>query len=175
MTRADHTEIACSIARSADVIGDEWTPLILRDVHLGIDTFNELVRDLGISRALLTARLRTLVAGGILHEQPYQERPVRRRYLLPEAGWALIPVLVALMRWGDRWRSPDGAPLVFTHDCGAQLETAVVCIACGDAAHPGTLHPAAGPGGRSGPGTRVIAERLALLVPESAPQPEETP
>lgn len=174
MTRTDHTEIACSIARSADVIGDEWTPLILRDVHLGIDTFNELVRDLGISRALLIARLRTLVAGGILHEQPYQERPVRRRYLLPEAGSELIPVLVALMRWGDRWRSPDGAPLVFTHDCGAQLETAVVCIACGDAAHPGTLHPAAGPGGRSGPGTRVIAERLAL-VPESAPQPEETP
>lgn len=160
MPRSSFATFHCSLARTLDVVGDSWSLLLIRDVQLGIDTFEEIVRDLGISRALLAARLETLVAHGILDRVNYSARPPRSRYLLTEAGRDLVPVLIALTMWGDRWRAPEGPPVVFRHDCGSVLEAHVQCRSCGKQITTDSLTPVAGPGGRSAPGTIVMAERL---------------
>lgn len=161
MSRASFPEFSCSLARALDLVGDWWSPLVLRDVYLGVDSFDEIVRDLGVSRALLATRLDALVGGGLLERVAYSTRPPRFRYALSEAGRDLIPVLIALTQWGDRWRAPEGAPLLFTHSCGARLEAELRCRACGEQIHADSLTAAPGPGGRAGPGTLVLAERLA--------------
>lgn len=152
----------CSLARSLDVIGDWWSPLILRDLYLGLDRFDLLVADLGISRNLLTDRLAVLVTGGVVDRQPYQDHPVRHRYVLTEAGRELVPVLLALTAWGDRWATPEGGPPLRTrHDtCGATTTPTVCCSACGDALHADTVTSLPGPGGRRAPGTALVADAL---------------
>ena len=97
-----------TIAAVADLVGDKWSMLVLRDVFRGVRRFDELCADLGMSRAVLTERLKRLVDAGVLTRVPYQERPVRYEYRLTPMGVELSPMLVALMRWGDRWLG-DGA------------------------------------------------------------------
>jgi DNA-binding HxlR family transcriptional regulator len=158
--RASFAAFHCSLSRALNVIGDWWSPLVLRDVYLGINTFDEIARNLGLSRPLLKARLDNLVDGGMLERAVYCTRPQRFRYALTAAGRDLTPVLIALTQWGDRWLAPDGAPIVFRHACGATLDAAVSCRGCGEAVSGEDLAAAAGPGGRAAPGTMVIAERL---------------
>ena len=62
MQRTSFGDMACSIARTLDVIGEPWSPLILRDVYVGIGRFEQIQSDLGISRKVLTERLKWLVA-----------------------------------------------------------------------------------------------------------------
>lgn len=99
----------CSLAQSLELIGDWWTPLVLRDLYLGLNRFDQFVTDLGISRNLLTDRLATLVDGGLVRRTPYQQNPVRYSYELTEAGKELVPILMALTAWGDRWATPRPA------------------------------------------------------------------
>lgn len=92
----------CSIARSLDLIGDKWTLLIVRDMlwH-GKDTFQALQHaEEHIPTNVLSSRLKRLVALGLVEKTPYQDRPVRYRYGLTEAGRTLEPVLRSLMDWG---------------------------------------------------------------------------
>jgi len=160
MPRRDFADFACSLARTLDAIGDAWTPLILRDVFLGVNTFTDIARDLGISRALLTTRLDGLVRDGVLHEVEYCARPRRVRYELTGSGLELVPVLIALTQWGDRWRSGGVPPMLFTHDCGSPFAAVVACDACGSAIEASAVSSQAGPGGQQKPGTLVVAERL---------------
>lgn len=159
MRRSDLSNIHCSLGRSLDVV-DPWSLLILRDVYLGVDTFDELVRDLEVSRAVLSDRLDGLVQGGVLQPVQYSERPARYRYVLSEAGKELVPVVVSLVLWGDKWRSPDGPPIVFDHTCGQPLDVDPVCAHCRETVTADDLTARPGPGGRYAAGTRVIAERL---------------
>src|SRR5688500_1385263 len=101
-------------------MGDWWSPLIIRDVALGLNRFDELVEDLGISRNLLTTRLDDLERNAVVERTKYQDRPPRFEYRLTQAGEELIPILIALTAWGDRWHPPPaGKPLRFQHvDCG---------------------------------------------------------
>ena len=69
--------MACSIARTLDVIGEPWSPLILRDIYAGITRFEQIQRDLGISRKVLTERLVWLVDRGILEQRQYTGQPPR--------------------------------------------------------------------------------------------------
>ena len=64
MQRTDFSEMTCSIARSLAVAGEPWSPLVLRDVWVGINRFDDIQRDLGISRKVLAERLRHLVEAG---------------------------------------------------------------------------------------------------------------
>jgi DNA-binding HxlR family transcriptional regulator len=160
-----HTSFAdmhCSLARGLELVGDWWSPLILRDLFLGITHFDELVEDLGISRNLLAARLKALVKGGIVARRLYQERPARYVYELAEAGRDLAPVLLALTAWGDRWTPPPaGKPLVFAHrTCGKPFEPRVSCSHCGEILAADEVIARPGPGGRARRGTRVLARRL---------------
>jgi DNA-binding HxlR family transcriptional regulator/peroxiredoxin len=108
MPRQKSFEAECALAQAASVVGEWWTLLILRDVAGGINRFDELQVDLGISRKVLSVRLAALVADGVLERRLYQARPPRYEYHLTSAGRGLVPVLIALQDWGSRFVLGDG-------------------------------------------------------------------
>jgi DNA-binding HxlR family transcriptional regulator len=137
----------CSIARALEVIGERWTLLILRDALRGTTRFEDFQTSLGIARNVLTVRLARLCDEGILERHRYQERPARDEYLLTARGRDLEPVLLALLRWGDRYAAPEGPPVVLTHTaCGHELDARLVCAHCEQAVVPGSVVTHAGPG-----------------------------
>jgi DNA-binding HxlR family transcriptional regulator len=102
----------CSIARTVDIAGDWWTPLVMREAFYGARRFEEFQRRLGLSRNVLTQRLDRLTEEGMLRRQPYQEHPARHEYRLTEKGRDFFTVLAAMIRWGDRWLADaDGPPI----------------------------------------------------------------
>jgi DNA-binding HxlR family transcriptional regulator len=146
---------SCSIARTLDIVGEKWALLAVREVFLGDRRFDEMVRRTGAPRDTLAARLRTLVAAGILERRPYSERPTRFEYYLTDAGRDLYPVIMTLMRWGDQYLAGQGGPpLRLEHHCGHQLTAQVVCQACGEPLRPSDtapLIPAAPAAGQQSP------------------------
>lgn len=108
-TRKTVPDEDCAVAHALSVVGDGWNVLIVRDLARGIDRFDGLVNSLRVSRKVLTERLRDLEAHGVLEREPYQEGPTRYRYLLTPKGRALLPVVVSLQDWGDRWVLGDGS------------------------------------------------------------------
>lgn len=107
--RMHNADENCGIAQAATVLGDWWNVLVLREVARGHVRFDALAAELGLSRKVLTERLGRLVAQGVLQRSLYQRRPVRYEYLLTDAGAALLPLLVAMQDWGDRWLLGDGS------------------------------------------------------------------
>src|SRR3984893_14588860 len=102
----------CSIARTLDIVGEKWALLAIREIFLGNRRFDEMVRQTGAPRDTLAARLRTMVAAGILERRPYQEHALRLESRRTAAGRDLYPVIVPLMRWGDQYLAgEDGPPL----------------------------------------------------------------
>jgi DNA-binding HxlR family transcriptional regulator len=132
MKRTSLGDHPCSIARTLDVAGEWWTPLILRDVAYGVQRFAAIQEDLGVSANVLADRLETLVGEGILQRSVYQQRPERHEYRLTEKGADLIPALLALMAWGDRWAWPGGqGPVRVEHgDCGHDVRVELRCPHC---------------------------------------------
>jgi DNA-binding HxlR family transcriptional regulator len=129
----------CSIARTLEIIGEKWALLVVREVFLGNRRFDEMVRTIGAPRDTLAARLRSLVGAGILERRQYSEHPARYEYRLTEAGLDLYPVILTLMRWGDKHLAGDhGPPMVLEHRCGHRLVAKVVCEACGEPAEART-------------------------------------
>jgi DNA-binding HxlR family transcriptional regulator len=108
MRRTRFDDWPCPIARTTDLIGDWWTPLVMRDAFAGVRRFDDFVADLGIPRAVLTARLDRLVEEGMLERVAYEERPPRHEYQLTDKGRAFWDVLAAMWRWGEDWLWPDG-------------------------------------------------------------------
>lgn len=127
-------DLPCSIARSLDVIGEWWTPLVLRDIAYGLHRFEAIAADLPIARNVLSDRLKALVEAGLLETRPYQQSPLRVEYHLTESGVDTFGVLLALMAWGDRWANPEGAPpvSVLCRGCSSETVPQVTCGSCGD-------------------------------------------
>lgn len=121
----------CSVARSVEVLGDRWTVLVLREVFNGVRRFDDIQEHIGISRSVLSDRLRRLIAHGVLERRAYQEPGDRQRfeYRLTELGKDLQTVLIALMDFGDRWLAgPQGPPVTARHrDCGGRVSARLVC------------------------------------------------
>ncbi len=138
----------CSVARTLSVIGDRWTLLILRDSFLGKRRFADFQDDLRMTRHRLAARLDKLVEEGILARVRYQERPPRFEYRLTEKGIDLYPVIVALLRWGDRWMAgPEGPPIELLHkSCGSHVMPALTCPSCKEEVNARTMSARPGPG-----------------------------
>ena len=109
-TRFDDWE--CSIARATDILGDWWTPLVIREAFYGTRRFDGFTERLGIGRNILTERLRRLTDEGIFDKVAYQDRPARYEYRLTDKGRALFDVIVAMHRWGTDWLSPEAGPWV---------------------------------------------------------------
>lgn len=128
----DYRDQTCSIAGALEVVGERWSLLIVRDVLLGVRRFDELQGDLGIARNVLQTRLTRLVDRGVLERRRYQERPLRREYVLTEKGEDLWPVIVALLQWGDKYAAPDGPPVLLEHrGCGGAVDSHRMCAQCG--------------------------------------------
>jgi DNA-binding HxlR family transcriptional regulator len=163
MRQTSFATMHCSLARSLEVIGDWWSPLILRDLSYGPLRFDDLAEDLGISRTLLTARLKALEENGIVRRVAYQEHPPRYDYDLSEAGREVIPVLMALTAWGDRWTSPEGgSPVTYTHrDCQNEIAPTVSCPSCREPITIDDVDVATGPGHLPERGTARVAEFIA--------------
>ena len=129
----DYDTDNCSVRRTLEVIGEKWTILVLREAFNGVRRFDQIREHTGMSDAVLSARLRTLVGQGVLEAVRYKEPGARTRheYRLTEKGLDLYPVLIALMQWGDKHRSdPAGPALVITHrGCGEPVHAVVECAA----------------------------------------------
>jgi DNA-binding HxlR family transcriptional regulator len=156
------SDIVCSIARTLDAVGERWTPLILRDLFVGITRFEDIRRDLGIASNVLTARLDTLQQHGIIETRVYQSNPVRHEYLLTERGRDLYPVLTMLISWGDKWLAGAAGPpaLVIHRDCGRIISGLVVCSECHAPITADNVDWQHGPGAHRGPGTMLIGDHL---------------
>jgi DNA-binding HxlR family transcriptional regulator len=107
MRRTRFDDWDCSIARSVDILGDWWTPMVIRAAFLGARRFEQFSDALGIPRNVLTERLNRLVGEGIMVKVEYQDRPVRHEYRLTDKGVGLYPVMVSLLEWGNRWLDWD--------------------------------------------------------------------
>jgi len=124
----------CSVDRALGVVGTRSAMLLMREVFYGVSRFDELTARVGISEPVAAARLKELVAEGLLVREPYREPGQRTRhaYRLTEKGADLLPVLVGLLRWGDRWARPDraGGPVELTHaGCGEPVAAELRCAA----------------------------------------------
>lgn len=91
----------CPIAAALEVVGERWALLIVRELALGSSRFGDIVRGTGAPRDRISARLRSLEEAGVVVRVPYQDHPPRDEYRLTQSGRALLPVLDALLAWGE--------------------------------------------------------------------------
>ncbi|TMK88849.1 MAG: helix-turn-helix transcriptional regulator [Actinobacteria bacterium] len=126
-------QLDCSVAQALSVVGDRWTLLILRDAFMRVRRFEDFQERTGAPRPLLADRLKTLVDEGVLEKRLYSERPDRFEYRLTEKGLDLWPVLVSLLRWGDKWATGSaGPPVEVRHKaCGHVVHPELACPDCG--------------------------------------------
>jgi DNA-binding HxlR family transcriptional regulator len=97
-------EIGCPVARTAELIGNKWTPLIIRDLADGCKRFSELERSLrGISPKTLSERLKRLEEHTVIARHCFAEVPPRVEYRLTEKGHALLPVIETMREFGREW------------------------------------------------------------------------
>ncbi|WP_454647994.1 winged helix-turn-helix transcriptional regulator [Bradyrhizobium liaoningense] len=99
--RISHKSSLCGVARPLDAIGDWWSLLIVRDAFDGLRRFGEFQKSLGLAKNILSARLRNLVAHGIMVIVPAAEGGPYQEYELTEKGRGLFLVLAALRQWGE--------------------------------------------------------------------------
>lgn len=123
MTRTSLSRYPCPVARAADIIGDPWSLLILRDALAGVRRFSDFKTRLGVATNILTARLAALVDHGVLAKRETRPGVQRHDYVLTEKGLDLVPALIALMQWGERWAfEPGESPVtVRVRDTGEAL------------------------------------------------------
>ena len=147
MQRTNFGDMACSSARTLDVIGEPWSPLVLRDIWVGMNRFDQIQADLGISRKVLTERLAHLVERGVLEKRAYDNRP-RYEYVLTAKGLELVDVLMAMVGWGDKWLAGEaGPPVLYRHHaCGEIAHVDPRCSHCGEPMHADDVEVLAGPG-----------------------------
>jgi DNA-binding HxlR family transcriptional regulator len=100
----------CPIARTADLLGDWWTPLVLRELLLGCRRFGDLQQRLDINRSVLSQRLGRLEEEGVVVRRRYQDHPPRDEYELTEKGRDLWEVLAAMWSFGRRWMFDGDEP-----------------------------------------------------------------
>ena len=148
MQRTDFGEMACSIARTLDVIGEPWSPLVLRNIYIGITRFDQLQQSLGISRKVLTERLKWLTSKGVLERRQYSARPPRQEYILTAKGLELFEVLMVMVAWGDRWLAGEaGPPVLYRHHaCGKTGHAELTCSECGAQMRATDIDVLPGPG-----------------------------
>jgi DNA-binding HxlR family transcriptional regulator len=100
--------LGCPVARTAQIIGNKWTPLIIRDLVKGTRRFSELERSLiGISPKTLSERLKRLEEAQVVERHCFAEVPPRVEYSLTEKGFALLPVIDSMRQYGRRWLPAD--------------------------------------------------------------------
>jgi DNA-binding HxlR family transcriptional regulator len=142
----------CPIAASLELVGERWSLLVVREVSLGNHRFSEIARGTGAPRDRLAARLRALVDAGVLERRQYGSSPARAGYHLTAAGRDLLPVLQALLQWGNRWLAEE-PPVVLRHTSAGHgehdLDGAWICRTCGEPAAASRVERVLTPVGRA--------------------------
>jgi len=95
----------CSLPAALESMGERWSFLILRAAFNGLQHFEEFQSELGIARNILANRLARFVEHGLMERQPLPEDRRKIAYCLTEKGHALLPTMVALRQWGERWET----------------------------------------------------------------------
>jgi DNA-binding HxlR family transcriptional regulator len=153
MSRAPFDQTLCPVARTLERVGDPWSLLILRDATQGLTRFEQFRTSLGVAPNILTDRLRRLVAADILERRRYSEHPPRDEYVLTAMGRDFIPVLLALMAFGNRHFAKEGVasqvidtatgrpadPVMVDANSGRRLDGPGFAFAAGPAADAGVL------------------------------------
>ena len=103
MTRKSFEGVPCSVAQFAEVLGDKWALLIMRDALTGVNTFSGFQKKLGVAKNILSERLSHLVEHGVLERRQTRPGVDRYTYELTTKGKALFPIGTAIMQWGDKW------------------------------------------------------------------------
>ncbi len=103
----------CSIGKAMEVVGTRSAMLLLREAFYGTTRFDDFAERVGITQAVAATRLKELTAAGLFEKRPYREAGQRTRheYVLTEMGMDLLPAVLALMQWGDKYLQGRGAPL----------------------------------------------------------------
>ncbi len=107
MRRTRFADDSCPIARTVDLMGDWWTPMVMREAFRGRRRFDEFQKALDLSRGVLAQRLGRLVDEGFLERRLYEERPPRYEYVLTQKGREFYSVLAAIWRFGSDWMWPE--------------------------------------------------------------------
>lgn len=137
-----------SVGHVLDIIGEGWSILIVREAFLGTRRFEEFQGRLGIARNILTARLKKLCANEILDRVPVKEGAKRHEYILTTKGKEMMPLLVALTQWGDKWvYGENNKPVIFLdREQGEPIAQVQVFSARGEILKPRDVMIKAGPG-----------------------------
>ncbi len=159
----------CSIARSLEVVGERWTLLVLRDALYGVRRFSDFADHLEIPRAVLSDRLRKLVAHGVLRRVAGDDSSAAAvSYELTAAGRDLWPVVHSLAHWGQHHAAATKPPRTFTHaSCGTRLDAHAHCPSCGITPAVGDVVTARGKGAvpRTDRVSVALADPRRLLQP----------
>lgn len=148
MKRTSTADWPCTIARAADVLGDHWNLLLIREACLGTRRFDDFQANLGIGRNILSSRLSGLVEEGVLDRVEYSTSPQRFEYRLTDKGREVFPILAAMAAWGDRWLvGEEGTPLVLHHTaCDHDMHAEIVCSECAEPIQVREMRATPGPG-----------------------------
>jgi DNA-binding HxlR family transcriptional regulator len=141
--KTDLSTLNCSLARALGAVGDWWTLLIVRDAFFGATRFSEFRESLGIARNILSVRLDALVMAGVLAREGTATRPL---YKLTRKGREMLPALVALMQWGDKWESGGKPPVLLTDKGGRTLAPMQATNHSGELVNADTIRFSPGPG-----------------------------
>jgi len=169
-------ERSCSIARTVAILSDGWGFMILRECFFGVRRFESFQKTLGLPRGTLTARLRKLTGQGLLRKVQYLASPPRYEYRLTKVGFDLYPVMIALMRFGDKWLAgAERLPLDLLHACGHRCRPVVACshcdreiaideVECRDGPGAGSARPYAWASRRSADPTALERRRPSMVA-----------
>jgi DNA-binding HxlR family transcriptional regulator len=151
--------VRCSVAASLDIIGERWSLLIIREAVMGSTRFDEFQERVGVARNILTSRLASLVEHGILTRTQSPDNARIYLYRLTPMGRDLLPVLAAIMQWGDRWlHAKVGAPIVLgERTSGAAIQPMQLKTKTGSTVTLDNLAIMAGPGA-----TEIMKKRLSV-------------
>jgi DNA-binding HxlR family transcriptional regulator len=122
------------LRRALELVGDQWTLLILQSLFLRFRRYEELRLRLGISPTALSGRLRDMVDAGMLTRVPYRDaRRTRHEYRLTERGLELWPLLISIWAWEREWVEGrrEVLPTLIHLDCELATSAPLGCAACG--------------------------------------------
>lgn len=157
----------CPCARAVETVGEWWSLLILRDALAGFTRFDEFERSLGIAPNMLARRLKHLTEAGLFERRLYSERPKRYDYVLTERGRDFLPVIAALVAFGNRHLAPEGQALLLAdRETGRPVVPAFADAQTAEPVHPDNIAVIAGPQASAG-----MLHRLAILAARNATAP----
>lgn len=131
MPRTSFKNIDCPVAQGAELIGDKWKIVILRNAFFGITRFDDFLQSLNISSKVLSARLAEMVDDGILARETSETDKRAKLYSLTEKGKDLLTFTVSLAQWSERWDQKESIKFI-TKSSGKLVERVTLRSASGE-------------------------------------------